>query len=307
MNYAKQAVGSATAGGLLAIVLWSATIALARSTSEALGPLTAASAVYLVAGGLSLLRGWVVRPRGAHRNGQSAKYVLGCGTLFLLYTMFLYVAVGLAKGRQQAIEIGLLNYLWPALTVVLSLVILRKRARALLWPGTGLALLGVILAMTTGSPISWRVFLDHCLSNPVAYAAGLMAAVTWALYSNLTRLWSSAHQGGSVAWFLMVTGLALWIASAASSEVTVWTRKAVWEVAVLGSMTALAYALWERAMQRGDLMLVAACSYFTPFLSTCVSCVYLGVVPAPKLWLGCGFIIAGSLMSWRSVVEAPDT
>jgi len=57
-------------------------------------------------------------------------------------------------------------------------------------------------------------------------------------------------------------------------------------------------------MRKGNQMLVAACSYLTPFLSTVVSTLYLHVAPAVRLWLGCALIIAGSVLSWRSVRPA---
>ena len=41
-----------TGGGLAAIVLWSTTIAVARSLSEQTGPLTAGACVYLIGGAL---------------------------------------------------------------------------------------------------------------------------------------------------------------------------------------------------------------------------------------------------------------
>ena len=53
--------------------------------------------------------------------------------------------------------------------------------------------------------------------------------------------------------------------------------------------------------EKGNLLLVAACAYFTPLLSTVVSCVYLQVLPGPNLWAGCALIVVGSLLSWRSI------
>lgn len=76
------------------------------------------------------------------------------------------------------------------------------------------------------------------------------------------------------------------------------------EAGVLGAITALAYALWDVAMRKGNLLLVAACSYLTPLLSTLVSCAYLKVMPGSQLWVGCALIVVGSLVSWRSVFEA---
>jgi drug/metabolite transporter (DMT)-like permease len=75
--------------------------------------------------------------------------------------------------------------------------------------------------------------------------------------------------------------------------------------AVLAAITALAYMLWDVAMRRGNLLLVVACSYFTPLLSTLVSCAYLGVVPGSQLWMGCALLVCGSLLSWSSVTDNP--
>jgi drug/metabolite transporter (DMT)-like permease len=59
-------------------------------------------------------------------------------------------------------------------------------------------------------------------------------------------------------------------------------------------------------MREGDVVLVASCSYLTPFLSTVVSCLYLRVLPGRSLWFGCLLIIAGSFWSWRSVRPPPE-
>jgi len=48
---------------------------------------------------------------------------------------------------------------------------------------------------------------------------------------------------------------------------------------------------------------VASCLYLTPLLSMAVSCVYLRITPGASLWLGSLFIVAGSFLSWRSIVR----
>jgi len=70
--------------------------------------------------------------------------------------------------------------------------------------------------------------------------------------------------------------------------------------------TTIAYVFWDRAMRKGDVVLLGSSSYFTPLLSTLVSCLYLGVAANAKLWLGCILIVMGSLMSWLSVSEGPS-
>ncbi len=168
-----------TGGGLAAILLWSMTFGVARSLSERIGPLTAGASVYLLGGVLYLL--WLAW-RGTpvwQVLSLSRRYVWGCGFLFVFYTVVMYLAIGSAADRRQVLEIGLINYLWPTATILLSLVVLNKRASLLLVPGTVLALAGEFLALTQGEPVSWSSFWGHLQSNPMAYACALAGALSW--------------------------------------------------------------------------------------------------------------------------------
>jgi drug/metabolite transporter (DMT)-like permease len=294
-----------TGSGLGAILLWSATFAFARSLSEQIGPVTAGAAAYLIGGCFCLLRLWWSAKPVSRLLHLPRAYLFGCGSLFVLYTAAIYLAVGLAKDRVQVLEIALVNYLWPALTILFSLPLLKKRASLWLLPGTALALAGVFLVMTQGANVSWATFRTHLQSNPVAYALALAAAISWALYSNLARRWSEPESDGAVELFVPATGLVLLALRLLTTEPTGWSLQAVGEVFGLAAITTLAYSLWDLAMRRGNLLLAAACSYFTPWLSTLVSCAYLKVSPSPKLWVGCLLLVAGSLVTWRSVSEQP--
>ena len=292
--------------GIVAIVLWSATVALARSISERLGPLTAGAAVYLAAGGfLGLHLFWRERSfRALYRLPR--RYVFGCGCLFVLYTLALFLALGLAADRGQAIEVGLLNYLWPTLTILFALILLGQRAGVGLIPGTLLALCGVFLVLTQGAAVTWTSFVTNLRENPAAYGLGAFAAVAWALYSNLTRRWGGSDGRGAVLVFTLATGLAFSVGRLLHPEAGTWGMRVAVEVALLALSTGLAYAFWDLAMRAGDVVLVASCSYLTPFLSTVVSCLYLQVRPGLGLWVGCALIIAGSFLSWKSIRPAAE-
>jgi drug/metabolite transporter (DMT)-like permease len=290
--------------GLVAILLWSSTVALARSISESLGPLAAGSSVYLTAG--SFLTAYTFWKERSFKRLQSLprKYVYGCGALFLLYTTALFLALGFAENRSQTIEIGLLNYLWPAFTILFSLPILGNKASLWLIPGTLLALLGVFLVLTHETTVSWASLLTNLTSNPWAYGLGFLAAISWGLYSNLARRWGDANSGGAVLLFTLGSGVTFLLIGFFWRETSAWNLKTVAEVAFLGLATALAYVFWDLSMRAGKMVFVAASSYLTPLFSTIVSCLYLGVRPGPGLWLGCAVIIAGSFLSWLSVHPA---
>jgi drug/metabolite transporter (DMT)-like permease len=294
-----------TGGGLAAILLWSITFAFARSLSEQVGPLTGGAAAYLIGGCFCLARLAWSRKGISQLLKLPRLYLFGCGSLFVFYTAAIYLAVGLAKDREQLLEVALVNYLWPALTILFSLPLLKKRASFWLGPGTALALTGVCLVMTQGAHVSWMSWREHLQNNPAAYALALAGAVSWALYSNLTRRWSGPESDGAVGLFIPATGLVLLALRFLTTEPTGWSVRAVGKASALAAVTTLAYILWDLAMRKGNLLLVVACSYFTPLLSTVVSCFYLGVSPGPKLWLGCLLLVSGSLITWRSVSDRP--
>jgi drug/metabolite transporter (DMT)-like permease len=305
MHVSALKLSRSTVGGFIAILLWSATFAFARSLSEKVGPLTAGAAVYIIGGALCLLR----FPGLAKPQFKFSKlpllYLVGCGSLFVFYTAAIYLAVGIAKDRLQLLEVALVNYLWPTLTILLSLVLLKKKGTFWLVPGTVLALAGVFMVMSQGSAISGEFLLENLRHNRMAYVLALSAAISWALYSNLARRWTTPDNSGALALFLPATGLFLLVLCILRKEPSCWSIGAGAEALGLAAMTALSYSLWDLAMRKGDLLLVVACSYFVPMLSTGVSCLYLKISASPRLWIGCLLLVSGSLVTWLSVLEPP--
>ena len=158
--------------GIAAILLWSGTVALARSIAERLGPLTAGAAVYLAAAGFLGLHVWWTERSFGRLARLSRRYVIGCGALFVLYTVALFLALGLAADRRQTVEVGLLNYLWPTLTILLALLLLGRRAGVALIPGTLLALCGVFLVLTQGESVTWSSVVRESAGEPRGVRAG---------------------------------------------------------------------------------------------------------------------------------------
>ena len=290
-----------TISGFVAIALWSTTVALARSASEQLGPLSAAAAVYTVSGSIALLRLAHSSQRRRQIKRIPLKHLIGCGIPFLLYMIALFLAIGRAMDHQQVLEIGLLNYLWPTLTILLSLVILKRGANLLLIPGTLLALVGIFLVMTQGSRVSWGSILEGVSANPAVYSLGLIAAVSWAIYSNLTRRWAGDTGQGMVDLFLPITGVTLIVIALLAESGHAWSVRSLLEVGFLGIVTYVAYWSWEASMRRGNFTLITAASYLTPFFSTVVASLYLHVAPTANLWIGCSVLVVGSLLSWVSI------
>ncbi len=106
---------AATLYGVISILLWSTMVGLIRSVSENFGPVGGAALVYTV-GSLVL-----VLVMGIPKITKYPKRYLLWGTvLFVSYEICFVLALGLANNRQQAIELGMVNYLWPSFTIALA-------------------------------------------------------------------------------------------------------------------------------------------------------------------------------------------
>lgn len=289
--------------GVLSIVLWSTTIALSRSLTEQLGTLSAAASIYLLGGAVGCAYLLLGHGRMAALRSLPFGYLLVCGVLFVGYTVCLYLAVGLASGRQQVIEVGIINYLWPSLTLALSVPILHHKPRRALPLGLATATAGVTLAMLQGGAFRWSVLIENLTENCLPYLAALVGAVLWGLYSNLSRRLGGRAGGGAVPVFVLASGVLLAAMRLARPETSHVSARAIAELIFLSAGPCLAaYVCWDIAMRRGRIVLVASLSYLIPLLSTIITCAYLGVAMGLGIWLACFLVIGGAWLCNRSVI-----
>lgn len=308
MSLAKHERGWGTLLGIVAVLLWGSTIAAIRSVVEQVGALGAGAFANLIGGGLLCLM-LIAQPGRLRRVlALPRAYLIGCGLLFVGYCPPLYLAMHWSATREQAIEVALINYLWPAMTLALAVPVLRRRARLTLVPALLIALSGVYLALAQGGGLSWQSFRHNVAANPPPYVMAFIAASLWALYSTLSCRWTGDGQDTAVPFFLLATGailLVAWWAEGATVRHP-WTGRGVLELLYLGLFpTLLAYWFWDVAMRKGNVVLVTSLSFFIPLISTVISCLYLGVKMGSGLWLACGLVVGGAILCKFSVVEPP--
>lgn len=287
--------------GLLAIVLWSTSVALVRSISEKAGPITSGAFVYIISG--FLLFFVFLRKRGSFKQICSLPplYLFGCGVLFVINTITFYISIGSANNHIQTLEVSMINYLWPFLSIIFSLIFLKKKAKVSLIPSSLIALSGIVLVLTSRIVTTWSSFVSNIMTNPSAYAFAAVAAFSWALYSNLTRRWGEKCSVGGVPIFILFSGCGLLCLRLFYAETITFSYRLLIEVLVLSFATAAAYALWDESMRKGDVIVVMIFSYMTPLLSTFMACFYLGYVPNTTFWIGVICVCVGSLLSKYSI------
>ncbi|MGV2863626.1 aromatic amino acid DMT transporter YddG [Achromobacter sp. ESBL13] len=284
---------TATFFGLLAILLWGTVVGLIRGVSENFGAIGGAALIYTVGSaflvcllGFPTLRSF---PR---------RYLWMGSLLFVAYEICLSLSLGFALDRPQAIELGIVNYLWPCLTVLFAIVMNGQRANAWVVPGILLSVCGIVWVVG-GSSLSWERTLANISSNPLSYGLALGGAIIWAVYCNVTKRYADGKNG--VTLFFMLTAAALWAKYGFSAEPPlVFAGPAALELGITGAAMAAGYALWNVGILNGNLTLLATASYFTPVLSTFFAAVWLSTRLTASFWQGVAMVTAGSLLCWAA-------
>jgi len=265
---------------------------LARAVTEMLGPIGGAASIYTVA---SLFLAMVM---GVPKvRNYSLGYVMIGGGLFVAYEICLALALAMANSRQQAIEMLVINYLWPALTVLLAVITSGKKTSIWVYPSIALAFLGVAWSITGDQGLSVAQIAANVATNPATYTMAFVGAFLWAIYCNLTKRISNGQN--AITLFFIMTAITLWIKYALSSETGMTLNlESGGLLLISGIAMGSGYALWNYAIIGGNMVLLATLSYFTPVLSTVISSFILGLVLTQSFLQGVVMVTIGSLMCW---------
>lgn len=288
----------ATGFGLLAMAVWSTTVGVSRLVMEPVGVFPGAALV-LLGGGVLLLVVTTVRGRGiGWVRRLSPRHLAVAGPLFVLYMVAMYSAVGLSHSRVEAVAAGLANYLWPTMILVFAVVFLRERPRAVpLALGCVLSILGIALAASTnvGGPGELAVVLR---TPSLSLVLGLVAGITWGLYSVLTRRHRQEVPSGAVGLLLVAAGLVMAVLGRgdwSAARVDGRTALAIVYMACLPS--SLAYWLWDLAMRDGDIPALGALANLIPIVSAGFAMAILGVAWRWELLAGAALVSLGALVA----------
>jgi drug/metabolite transporter (DMT)-like permease len=277
---------------LAAIVVWSS-LAFLNSRVNAIPPFLAVGVALCIGGlvGLFRAREWRVRLK---------TFAVGVGGIFG-YHALLFAAFRLAP----AVEVNLINYLWPLLIVLLSPAFLKGfRLRSWHVVGASLGFAGALLVVSGGS-------LKADAASLPGYLLAAAAALVWASYSLLTKR-LPPFPTGAVGGFCLASGLlslGLYfvegLGSGAPPPVHLagldWLFLALLGIGPMGG----AFYAWDAALKRGDPRVIGALSYLTPLLSTLNLVLLGGKRLTTVAGLAMALIVAGAIVgSWDLVKDA---
>lgn len=277
--------GKATAIGFLAILLWSL-LAVFTVGSAPVPPLLLNALTFAVGGVVGLA--WTLFSGGLGQLRGVPWRVYAFGTLGLFGYHFLYFS---ALRLAPAAEAGLICYLWPLLIVVFSGLMPGERLTPLHILGGLLSFAGTaLLIVGSGGSVPEGAM--------TGFALALLAALTWALYSVLSRRLGTIPTA-SVAVFCLATA-ALSAMAHLAWETTLWpVGTSGWlSVLALGlGPVGLAFYVWDIGVKKGDIQLLGVASYAAPLLST-LALVLAGLAePTSRIATAALLITAGAALA----------
>ena len=282
----------ATLIGLIAILLWSSIVGLIRSVSESLGATGGAAMMYTVASALLFLT--IGFPRVSE---FPRRYLFWGSLLFVSYELCLALSIGYANSGRQAIEVGMVNYLWPAFTILSAIVFNNQKSNLLIIPGFLIAILGICWVLGGDQGLDFAGMAENIQDNPLSYGLAFSGAIIWAAYCTVTKRIAGGKNG--ITLFFMLTALALWakyLATAGSAME--FSYHAVMYLALAASAMGFGYAAWNVGILHGNVTILAGASYFIPVFSAALAAMLLHAPLSTSFWQGASMVCAGSILCW---------
>lgn len=280
----------ATMIGLTAIVLWSAIVGLMRSVSEHLGATGGAAMIYSVASVFLLLSVGFVKLSEFPR-----RYLLWGSLLFVTYELCLALSIGYANTAQQAIEVSMVNYLWPTLTIVSAIVFNRQKTNWLIVPGFVLSIVGIGWVLGGAQGFSAASLAHNVLDNPLCYGLAFAGALIWAGYCTVTARLANGKNG--VTLFFILVSISLWIKYALIGDGPMhFSLEVIVYLLLAAGAMGFGYAAWNVGILHGNVTVLAGASYFIPVLSAALSTLLLRASLSWAFWQGAAMVCGGAIL-----------
>lgn len=282
----------ATLTGFSAIILWSTMVGLIRGVSEGLGPVGGAAMIYSLSGLLLIFTVGFPQLRQI-----PPRYLLVGSLFFVSYEMCLALSLGYAGTRQQAIEVGMVNYLWPSLTILFAIIFNGQKTTWLVIPGLLLSIVGVTWVLGGEHGLDLAEIRSNVISSPLSYILAFVGAFIWAAYCTVTAKYAKGKNG--ITLFVLFTALALWVKFLMSEQPPmIFSWPVVIKLVTCALALGFAYAAWNVGILHGNVSLLAAASYFTPVLSSALAAFLLSAALSWSFWQGAAMVCGGSLLCW---------
>jgi len=308
-RHSKRTITLGTIAGIFALLMWSTNIAFSKSVMNVIGNYNAMFMIYFF-GGIFMFIVLLASFRGEYfprLRALGIRYYAGTGIFLFLNNTLLFLAIGLATNEQELLIVTIINYLWPVLIYVLKIPVFHIRVKPFAFIiSVILGIFGVILAFSQEYTLKELVETAKSLDkNFLAYMLALINAVSWGLYSNLTKKYITDDDFAAIPVIFILSGLPFLIMLLARGEFEISNIALFFKnpelIYTMIFPTALGYILWNVAMKKGNKDLVVSASFILPFLSV----LFIGLKFSTRIgmltWIASLFLITSAFLIYRAV------
>ncbi|MES2774096.1 MAG: aromatic amino acid DMT transporter YddG [Bacteroidota bacterium] len=285
----------ATAIGFFAILLWSSIVSLIREVSQSFGATAGAALIYSVASVLLFFSVKWIPLRKFPGN-----YLVFGALLMVSYELCLALSIGYSANSKQAIEIGMVNYLWPSFTMIATVIFTAKKANWLILPGIVLSMVGIVWVLGGDEGFNISEVFTNIKTNPLSYGLAFLGALLWAAYCVVTIKIARGVNG--ITLFFMLVSVVLWLKYVIVGDQSHmhFDLHSVIYLLLAGGAMGFGYAAWNVGILGGNVTVLAGASYFIPVMSSALSSVLLATPLGLSFWQGALMVCFGSILCWLS-------
>jgi len=189
------------------------------------------------------------------------------------------------------VQVELINYLWPLLTLLCSGIVLHQPLKKGHLLAGALSFSG-LLVLLQGDLHNAQILAEH----GIGYLFAVGSAVCWTSYTLLTKRFGQVPTE-MLGLGCIVSSPMYWIAHKCS-ETTIPPTLQEWSIlAVMGfGVSWTAYYLWDQGIKRGHFRSLNVASYLVPIASVGWLTLFGFTSVTPSLMLACGLVTGGSLL-----------
>lgn len=287
--------------GITAVLIWGLSAAFTRTLGERLGLFTSGGVVNLLAGGITFIIHRIQTGKWRLTGNPPRKYLLVCGSLYILYVVTSYIATIATQTREQVTAVVVIKFTWPVMTLLFTIPLLKARPSKWLAASCAMGLVGLVIVVVGNA--GGFAQMQQNLYSPwliLPVVLGLVSAVSWSLYSVLMRKYLAGKAGDvdAIGYFLLITGGLMLLLSMVLQEKRSFDVRMVGELFFQVVLTSFAATMfWNRAMLYGNMIVVITVSNLLPVIATFCTAFVLGTQITVPVALGAALVAASTVWS----------
>lgn len=182
--------------------------------------------------------------------------------------------------------------LYPMLTILLSVLVLKEKTKPFKWVGIACSLIAIFF-------LSYQKPGDLSSNGSMWIIMSLLVFVFWGLQAFIMKLSNESMKSESIFFYMTITALALtpaaWFMTDFSQPIN-WNFSGPWLTAIIQSLNSFGALLLVYALRYGKAIIVVPITGLAPIFTILLSLLIYSIIPSMFLMTGIGFAIIAILI-----------